>query len=63
MSTIGAGVREIRIKDATGAYRVLYVVKTRDKVHVLHAFKKKTQQTTQKDIDLAKTRYRAIAEN
>lgn len=60
MSAIGVGVREIRIKDATGAYRVIYVIKLKDKVHVLHAFKKKTQQTAQKDIELARTRYRAI---
>ena len=63
MSTIGIGAREIRIKDETGAYRVLYVVKIKDKVHVLHVFKKKTQRTAQKEIDLAKTRYRAIIES
>jgi phage-related protein len=32
MSAIGVGVREIRIKDVTGAYRVIYVVKIKDKV-------------------------------
>ncbi len=61
MSTIGVGVREIRIKDATGAYRVIYVIKLKDKIHVLHVLRKKTQQTAQKDIDLARTRYRAIS--
>jgi phage-related protein len=58
MSTVGAGVREIRIKAEGGAFRVLYVVKIKDAVHILHAFQKKTQQTAQKDIDLAKRRYR-----
>ena len=27
MNTVGAGVREIRIRDASGAFRVLYVAK------------------------------------
>jgi phage-related protein len=60
MSTVGAGVREIRIKVEDGTFRVLYVVKIKDAVHVLHVFQKKTQQTAQKDIDLARRRYREI---
>jgi phage-related protein/predicted XRE-type DNA-binding protein len=45
MPTIGAGVREIRIHDATGAYRVIYIATFSDAIHVLHAFEKKTQKT------------------
>ena len=45
MSTIGAGVREIRIRDAAGAYRVIYITTFADAIHVLHAFEKKTQKT------------------
>lgn len=60
MKTVGAGVREIRIKSDDGAFRVIYVVKIADLVHVLHVFQKKTQQTAQKDIDLAKRRYREV---
>ncbi|QEI04441.1 type II toxin-antitoxin system RelE/ParE family toxin [Pigmentiphaga aceris] len=56
MPSIGMGVREIRIKDDTGAYRVIYVAKFSDAVHVLHCFKKKTQKTSKADIDLAKDR-------
>jgi phage-related protein len=36
MNTIGRGVREIRIRDAAGAFRVLYVAKFDDAVYVLH---------------------------
>jgi phage-related protein len=36
--TIGPGVREIRIRDAVGAYRVVYIATLADAVHVLHAF-------------------------
>ena len=41
-STVGRGVREIRIRDAAGAFRVLYVAKFDDAVYVLHCFQKKS---------------------
>ncbi len=59
MTSIGPGVREIRIRDAAGAFRVIYLAKLEDRVLVLHAFSKKTQKTAQKDIDLAAARLRA----
>jgi phage-related protein len=46
MKTIGSGVREIRIKDHAGAFRVIYVATFADAVYVLHAFQKKTQATS-----------------
>lgn len=42
MKDIGAGVKEIRIKDETGAYRVIYVAKLADSVYILHCFQKKS---------------------
>jgi phage-related protein len=60
MPSIGPGVRELRTQEASGAYRVVYVAKIAEKVHVLHAFQKKTQQTARKDIDLAKLRLREV---
>ncbi|MEW8627037.1 MAG: type II toxin-antitoxin system RelE/ParE family toxin [Candidatus Thiodiazotropha sp.] len=60
MQSIGPGVREIRIKDATGAYRVIYIAKLEDAVYVLHAFQKKTQKTRKVDIDLAKKRLKEL---
>jgi len=62
MSSIGKGVKEIRIKDDQGIYRVVYVVKYLDRVNVLHAFQKKTQKTAKKDIELAKQRLRLVLE-
>lgn len=59
MAAIGAGVKEIRIH-AENEYRVIYVAKFAEAVYVLHAFAKKTQQTGQKDIDLAAKRYREL---
>jgi phage-related protein len=60
MPTIGAGVREIRIRDAAGAFRVIYVAKFADAVYVLHCFQKKTQKTSKTDLDLAECRYRDL---
>ena len=59
-ATIGPGVREIRIKEAGGVYRVIYIAKFEEAVYVLHAFQKKTRKTTGKDITIATVRYRAI---
>ncbi|HZR34802.1 MAG TPA: type II toxin-antitoxin system RelE/ParE family toxin [Nevskia sp.] len=60
MKTVGAGVREIRIRDASGAYRVIYVASIGERVYVLHAFQK-TQQTSRRDLELALQRFRQIA--
>lgn len=60
MISVGQGVREIRIRDASGAFRVLYVAKFADAVYVLHCFQKKTQATSKIDLDLAAKRYRDL---
>lgn len=60
MSTVGQGVREIRIKDTAGAFRIIYVTKLVDAVYVLHCFQKKTQRTSKVDLDLAAKRYRDL---
>lgn len=36
MSTVGQGVKEIRIRDVSGAFRVIYVAKFSDAIYVLH---------------------------
>src|SRR5260370_41310082 len=53
LNTVGRGVREIRIRDAAGAFRVLYVAKFDDAVYVLHCFQKKTQKTSKADMNLS----------
>jgi phage-related protein len=61
MTTVGAGVHEIRIhKD--GEFRVLYMAKFAEAIYVLHAFQKKARKMPQKDIDRSATRYRAIVD-
>lgn len=62
MPSIGQGVREIRLRDITGAFRVIYVAKFSDAVYVLHCFQKKTQKTSKPDLDLATSRYRELVQ-
>jgi phage-related protein len=57
---VGAGTREIRVTDAKGIFRVMYVAKFEEAVYVLHCFQKKTQATSKQDKDIATTRYRAV---
>lgn len=57
MATIGKGVQEIRIRDESGAFHVIYVAKFSDAIYVLHCFQKKTQKTGKMDIDMATRRY------
>ena len=63
MSSIGPGVQEIRVRDAGGAFRVIYVARFEEAIYVLHAFQKKTQKTAPLDIELARQRYRALLED
>jgi phage-related protein len=60
MATVGADVREIRVKDVSGIFRTVYLVTRSDAVYVLHCFQKKTQQTAQRDIELARKRLKDI---
>lgn len=62
MAGIGPGVREIRCRDRSGAFRVIYVASFEEAVYVLHAFQKKTQRTARHDIEMAKQRLRHVAE-
>ena len=58
MTTIGAGVREIRVRETSGAYRVVYLATLPDRVLVLHAFEKRSQATPKRNLDLAARRLR-----
>ena len=62
MTTVGPGACEIRVRDASGAFRVIYVAKFADAIYVLHAFQKKSQKTPRADINLAEQRYRIARE-
>jgi phage-related protein len=60
MPSIGQGVKEIRIRDTAGAFRVIYIAKFASAIYVLHCFQKKTAKTSKPDLDLASKRYRDL---
>ncbi len=51
MGQVANGVRELRVKGKDGIYRSFYMRMDGDKIIVFHAFKKKTQKTSSKDIN------------
>ena len=57
MPSIGAGVCEIRVHEAGGAFRVIYLARRSEGIYVLHCFQKKTQKTARTDLALAKRRF------
>ena len=59
MPGVGLGVREIRIH-VENEYRILYVAGFEEALFILHAFVKKTQKTSRRDIELAKERFGLI---
>ena len=61
MPSIGKGVEELRVWDDSGTYRVVYAARLADAVYVLHAFQKKTQATSKRDVELARKRYSEIS--
>jgi phage-related protein len=57
MPAVGRGVEEIRVTDESGVYRVIYAARRAEAVYVLHAFQKKTQSTSRRDIEIARNRF------
>ena len=61
MPAIGRGVHELRLRDRSGQYRVIYALIQRGTIHVVHAFKKTTQATPLRHIDLARKRLKEVS--
>lgn len=60
MPEIGKGVEEIRVRDESGIYRVMYTARLADAIYVLHAFQKKTMKTSKQDMAIAKLRFKRL---
>ncbi len=58
--SVGAGVFELRDQDERAWYRVIYLSRIRDVVHVLHCFEKKSRKTPAKEINTAKQRIKVV---
>ncbi len=59
LKAVGSGVWELKVRDAEGQFRVIYVNR-HDRIYVLHAFQKKTQRTPRQDIALARVRLKEL---
>ncbi len=60
LTGIGQGVQELRLWGESGTFRVVFVASFPEAVYVLHAFQKKTQATTARDVDLIRKRYEEV---
>jgi phage-related protein len=54
-------VKEIRVRDDSGTFRVVYLANRPEAVYVLHCFQKKTRKTAKQDLELARRRLMAIS--
>ena len=62
MSSVAAGVEELRVRDRSGAYRVFYYTKLADAVLIFHAFTKKSQKTPLDEIAIGQKRLKEMLE-
>ncbi len=60
MPSVGPGVHELRLRDRSGVYRIIYAFVAREQIYVVHAFKKTTEKTPQHNIDVAKKRIKEL---
>lgn len=61
MPSIGKGVHELRLKDKSGQFRVIYCYLTSiGNIYFVHAIQKKSQSTPKKNLELAKKRIRSL---
>ena len=60
LPSIGAGVFELRDQDERAWYRVVYLSRINDAIHVLHCFEKKSRAMPRRDFETAKRRLKAV---
>ena len=60
LSSIRAGLHELRIRDKAGQVRVIYYIKKADAIYLVHAFRKKTQAIPRRDLDIITKRLKEI---
>ena len=60
MPSVGKRVYELRQMDDRGWYRVIYLGKVGNRLHMLHAFIKKSAKTSRNDLQIATSRLAAV---
>jgi phage-related protein len=60
LQSIGPGVFELRDQDERGWYRVVYLSRIDDVIHVLHCFEKKSREMPRHDFEMARRRLKLV---
>lgn len=60
MPSVAPGVSELRIRDKAGVYRAFYYAQSASGILIFHAFMKKTQTTSRREIKLGQKRLREL---
>ena len=60
LQSIGAGVFELRDQDQRAWYRVVYLSRIEDVIHVLHCFEKKSREMPRREFETAKRRLKLV---
>ncbi|SRR5258707_10539277 len=60
LQSIGSGVFELRDQDQRGWYRLVYLSRIEDVIHVLHCFEKKGREMPRREFETAKRRLKLV---
>jgi phage-related protein len=60
MPSIGARVYELKEQDERSWYRVIYLARVGNRIHVLHSFEKRSAKTGKNDLALARARLKRV---
>jgi phage-related protein len=60
IKSVGRRVWEVRVARNREAFRVFYILKRLDEIHVLHVFQKKTRKTARRDIETGRSMLRKL---
>lgn len=60
MASIGPGVYELKDSDERSWYRVIYLARIENVIHVLHAFEKHSGKTDRRDLAIAQQRLQSV---
>lgn len=60
LSNIHPGLHELRIRDRAGQVRIFYYMKKGEAIYMVHAFRKKTQQLPQREIEVVLKRLKEV---
>jgi len=61
LPSVGKGLFELREQDKHGWYRVIYLSRTNDVIHIVHAFEKNSRAMPEKAKDIARQNLKQVS--